>query len=69
MTRPAHASSPWQFRKGDTVYVRFHDPDITYRVVDGFLHNGMPHYRLFGHQEIWVVPQIHLSTNCIRDRQ
>ena len=57
---------PFQYDAGDTVFARFHDPDTTYKVVEGFLHGGMPHYRLFGNQETWVIPQIHLSTTCLR---
>ena len=61
-------ADPWRFFQGESVYVRFHDPDSTYTVIDGFLHNRMPHYRLYGpKQEVWVIPQIHLSTTCLRE--
>ena len=61
-------ADPWRFSDGETVYVRFHDPDAVYTVIDRFLHNGMPHYRLYGaKQEVWVIPQIHLSTTCLRE--
>ena len=64
----APSADPWRFSQGESVYVRFHDPDSIYTVIDGFLHNRMPHYRLYGpKQEVWVIPQIHLSTTCLRE--
>jgi hypothetical protein len=55
-------TAPWRFRAGQIVYVHSHDQDRSYLIVDGFLHKGMPHYKILGYQEIWTVPQCHLST-------
>jgi hypothetical protein len=63
---------PWRFHEGATVYVRGWPVDETGRVVGTIqpTRSGFPHYLVVdGGGGEWRVPQIHLSSKPIYERE